>query len=917
MRRGSVQPRTVRPAVEALEARALFSTTYYVSPTGSNTNPGTAPDAPFQTLAAIDARVLNAGDQVLLAGGATFDGTITLTAADGGTAAAPITISSYGTGQATLNAGAGDGIDVTDTAGVDISNLAIVGTSAIALSTTGAGIQLTNDLPGDVKLAHVYIADVDVSGFGFTGIGIGGTIDGAGGGSGFADVRVTGSAIHGNLDDAIFSYAGAFDQNPAPYGLAHSGILVDDVQVYGNSGRTGQTDSGNGIKLGNVDGATVEHCVAHDNGSDNNSTIGGPCGIWTYNSNAVVIQDDQSYDNVSAHTDGGGYDLDGGVTNSLIQYNYSFGNDGAGILLAQFAAATAWSGNVIRYNVSQDDARRNNYGGIDLYTGAGAPALSDSQFYGNTVYLTPVAGTNPIGLFVDGETDGFGVYNNIFEVGSVMRPLVVSYPGTDLTLAGNDYWTGSATALNLVWDDTVYGTLGAFRAGTGEEMVGATPTGLGVEPDLVDAGNGGTPAPGVALTASLPQYQLQPGSPLIDAGVSLPALGVDPGATDFYGTAVPQGAGFDVGAAEFNTGLTPVAATVAVAISPAAVVTAGTTVTLTATVSTGVDSIAVPTGTVTFTLADGTVVGTAALGAGATAAVISTALPTGVDAITASYSGDGDHLAAATLATVTANAPGLASSFQRSTLPATAVAGVAHVGGRVTLSVTNVAAATVSGRATIELFASPTGNLDGSAVRVAAAAVRVSLRSSRVASVTVAVAGLPTTLAAGTYRLVARITTADGVASISPAGPSIAVQPAAVALAVTVQSSRLPVTATVGAKVARPVVLAVTNTGNTATTAPLTATLYLSTDGTLATAVAVGAVKSKSAIKPNRPAVKLSVTLSKLPASIAGRRVHRARRRHRCRRPHGDGGAADGADDRLIGWTGRTLPFSDGPPGRP
>ena len=69
-------------------------------------------------------------------------------------------------------------------------------------------------------------------------------------------------------------------------------------------------------------------------------------GIWTYNSNDVLIQYNESYDNKAGHIDGDGFDLDGGTTNSILQYNYSHDNDGAGILEAQFAKAQPSTGNI-------------------------------------------------------------------------------------------------------------------------------------------------------------------------------------------------------------------------------------------------------------------------------------------------------------------------------------------------------------------------------------------------------------------------------------------------------------------------------------------------------------------------------------------------------------------------------------------
>src|SRR6185436_14166755 len=86
----------------------------------------------------------------------------------------------------------------------------------------------------------------------------------------------------------------------------------------------------------------------------------------------------------------GGFDLDGGVTNSVMQYNYSHGNDGAGFLLAQFANAKPFSGNVVRYNISQADGRKNGYGGVHAFG-----PINSTQVYNNTIFMTPAAKDQP------------------------------------------------------------------------------------------------------------------------------------------------------------------------------------------------------------------------------------------------------------------------------------------------------------------------------------------------------------------------------------------------------------------------------------------------------------------------------------------------------------------------------------------
>ena len=66
--------------------------------------------------------------------------------------------------------------------------------------------------------------------------------------------------------------------------------------------------------------------------------------------------------------------LDGGTTYCTIQYCYARDNDGAGILVWNYAQAPHRLGNnTLRYNILENNARRNDYGEILIGTG-GTPS---------------------------------------------------------------------------------------------------------------------------------------------------------------------------------------------------------------------------------------------------------------------------------------------------------------------------------------------------------------------------------------------------------------------------------------------------------------------------------------------------------------------------------------------------------------
>lgn len=519
---------------------------YYVRPTGSDDNPGTSPELAWRTLARVNEAALEPGDRVLLEGGASFDGTLELHAEDLGTPSAPIVISAYGEGRATVLAGDARGVLLYNTAGVEISRLDVVGSGRE--SNGEDGIVAYVDLPGDVKLEHLVIDDVTVSGFGKSGLVVGADS----GNSGFRHVRITRVRAHDNAVSGITVY-GAWSETPTGYAMED--VYIGHCIVHDNSGISGLSHhTGSGIVIGGVDGGVIERSVARHNGWLN-TAVGGPIGIWAWDSNNITIQYNEAYDNRTASTaDGGGFDLDGGVTNSVVQYNYSHDNDGAGFLLAQYGGAPRpFANNVVRYNISQNDGRRNGYGGIHFWAASSELSnnpVRDVAVYGNTIFVSPsVNGGTPSALRFQSGTRDVRVHNNLFVTTGGARLADISSGQTGLLVQGNAYWA-SGDDFRIVSSGTSYDSLEAWRLATGHEQQGDVATGVMADPLLSDAG-GGLALGDADLLSTVSAYQLQPGSPLIDAGLDLGALlGLSSDLEDFYGASAPQGAAYDIGAHE-------------------------------------------------------------------------------------------------------------------------------------------------------------------------------------------------------------------------------------------------------------------------------------------------------------------------------------------------------------------------------
>ncbi len=528
--------------------------TYYLdAENGDDANNGLSAGQAWQSLGNIAEFGLIPGDTVLLAAGQTFSGNLVLDDTNSGTAEEPITLGTFGEGRATLDAGDGHGIFLYNAGGFVIRDLVIVG-NGIG-SNQGHGIFLYTDLPG--RRPAVRVENVDVSGFanqpGQRNGGIGMFVlswreDNQV--SGFEEVTVLDSVFHHNEIEGFSTWAHQMQ--------GHRNLVIRGCTFHSNPGQMDYGDpSGSGLVIGRVDTALVEYSLAYNNGGSNGGigSENGGVGIWTYDSNNVIIQHSISHSNRTLGADGGGFDLDGGVTDSILQYNYTYGNDGAGYLLAQYAGAPAFGNNIVRYNISQNDGRRGNYGGIMLWAAQAGNRVRDVEIYNNTVFVTPSAtypSTTPSAFrMLGGNFTNINVRNNLFIADGNTHVRVINADVANSTaevlFQGNAYHHRNRASANIRWGGTSYNGLAAWRAAAGQETLGGQPVGLEVDPFLAS----NDPAPMLTDPAALSHisaYRLTLASPLRDA--ALP-LGSSIGNRDFFGGIVPVGTAADIGAHEF------------------------------------------------------------------------------------------------------------------------------------------------------------------------------------------------------------------------------------------------------------------------------------------------------------------------------------------------------------------------------
>jgi hypothetical protein len=144
---------------------------------------------------------------------------------------------------------------------------------------------------------------------------------------------------------------------------------------------------------------------------------------------------------------------------------------------------------------------------------------------------------------------GVQLRNNIIYTTGGVTAVEVDSKGELAQFNGNAYW--NPDGVKFRWQGVVHTTLEGWRAASGRELDGATPTGMIADPQLTAPGAGGTFNDAFRLH-ELGAYRLLPTSPLINASTNIAwaFTGYAPSPFDYYVTNV-SGQQRDVGAGEF------------------------------------------------------------------------------------------------------------------------------------------------------------------------------------------------------------------------------------------------------------------------------------------------------------------------------------------------------------------------------
>ncbi|MEP7375210.1 MAG: right-handed parallel beta-helix repeat-containing protein [Chitinophagaceae bacterium] len=480
---------------------------YYLSVSGNDLDNGSKAK-PWKTISHLNDQLLKAGDSVYFEGGQIFTGGIFIDSNEMGTTGKPIVVTSYGNGKAIIDGTNATALTVNRSSFINILNLGFKG-SGRKTGNTKDGVIINNS-------NNIYIDSLSVSGFQKSGLLV------------YASANVEVNRVYaydnGFAGIHIIGRNGKTD--------CHD-ILIRNCLAENNPGDpTNLTNhSGNGILAGYCKKVTIEYCAASNNGWDMPRTGNGPVGIWTYESDSVVIQHCIAYRNKTSPgaSDGGGFDLDGGVTNAVIQYCLSYENQGSGFGLFQYAGASNWYNNVIRYNISENDgAVTTHCAGILIWNSSDvADQLKDCFIYNNTIYNSKAPA---IAYATESKNQGFRFYNNIF----IGKDDIVTGKETNSIYLGNNWY--SLTNGFLIDGSTSFQN---WATTYNKEKYNNQLVGMNVNPSFVNPGIAAITAPSQLNTFT--NYQLPAGSLLRTQGLDvLQLFTIDNGGKTFNQSTTPS-----------------------------------------------------------------------------------------------------------------------------------------------------------------------------------------------------------------------------------------------------------------------------------------------------------------------------------------------------------------------------------------
>lgn len=391
-------------------AEATSGTTYYVNcASGSDSAHGTSPAKAWKSLNRVNKVTYKPGDSVLFARGTTCQGV--LQPKGSGTAAAPITLGAYGTGDRPkiVAPGARAAIFLRNVQGYEIRALDVSNPGpADGTARVGIYVQLVDFGIGRHYLVHNTVVH-DIPGCDCLDPALensGGILFEAGGSTkptGFDGITVTKNSVSGTDNVGIGTLSLWSKRSPLyPAGL-NSYVPITNVRIAHN---TVSDQGGDGILVMNGASPVVERNLVSGFGLRASQSHGG---ILAFNSDDARIQLNEVTGG-AASPPSFALSVDAATSGLIVQRNYSHDNHGPFLLMCAPTGSTV-SGATVRYNISNNDHDIAAFG-IPVVAGGcfgSTEPITDTAFYNNVIY-------SPEASFVVGALPNVPVTftNNIF-----------------------------------------------------------------------------------------------------------------------------------------------------------------------------------------------------------------------------------------------------------------------------------------------------------------------------------------------------------------------------------------------------------------------------------------------------------------------------------------------------------------------
>lgn len=557
-----------------------WATTYYVDNcvvTGRDSNNGTAPGTPWLTIAHVNAHTFSAGDSVLFQGGCMWREQLSLQ--QSGSSGNPITIASYGTGQAIINGA--NLLTAWTYASASLYYAAEPSTSSLGVGSfqlfeDGARLTQNTTSPASLQAGQWYLDTGGSKIWVYTTAGddpTGHTME----------ISVRQNCIGNSMDYVAL-------QNLAVKNAAWAGVDVNNywrvlhsvsitgmtaqhnyqsgIAVYDTGSNhyamsnvviSGNTTSGNGgpgidmwADVATISPVSITNNILHDDMWNSTITASGSIHIGAApNVTNLTVEQNSVYNSginlptfkayPNAYWTGSGIYIDTVGTGTAVRYNNLYNNNADGLVLEEVTGAAVY-GN-IAYN--------NGVAGFTLDRIGHTNLVYNNTSYGNSIgFQIWAPGNATAGDFTDNQ-----LKNNIAAGNTVAALMAVNGGENDGTYGSGNIYTynafGAAATDFIEWGNATYeSTYSAWETATGNCRSAGCSHSIQTAPTFADVAGR--------------NFTLASNSSAIDAGVNLGSTyQMDLSPTSSWASSVSTlnqnsyGAGWEIGAFVFAPQVRP------------------------------------------------------------------------------------------------------------------------------------------------------------------------------------------------------------------------------------------------------------------------------------------------------------------------------------------------------------------------